>query len=128
MGRGSLLSWGTGLVRRLQGMWKRLLWWLLPSQTRKPLPFRYYVVPFWLLVCGGEGYKNYGEKPEMHEGEVPWVPLVSTETWDLGRMANFPPSFQDEVLNSGYRIQDTGYRVQDTGFLVLRKEGRTRAR
>lgn len=73
------------------------------------------MIPFWLLVCGGEGYKNYGEKPEMHEGEVPWVPLVSTETWGLARMANFPPSFQNEVLG-------------DTGFLVLRKEGRTGAR
>lgn len=59
-------------------------------------------------MCGGKGYKNYGEKPEMHEGEVP---LVSTETWDLARMANYPPSFQDEVLG-------------DAGFLVLRKEGR----
>lgn len=31
-GGGSLLSWGTGMVRRLQGMWKRLLWWL-PAQS-----------------------------------------------------------------------------------------------
>lgn len=51
----------------------------------------------------------------MQEGEVPWVPLVSTGTWDLARMANYSPSSQDELL-------------RNAGFWVLEKEGRTWAR
>lgn len=39
-----------------------------------------------------------GVKTRVRRLEVPWVPLVSTRSWDLVRMANSPPSSQDEEL------------------------------